>query len=203
MMRLSTMARVDAAIRDDGSSPVAEQILERWAHDRGSARFFRSSANFMYRFRNQEHAQFLRFADAGERSRDAVDSEIAILEALAAEGIVVAAPVASKNGNAVETVDTEWGTFHAVVFPALEGEQREFDDLDELGFQMWGAALGRFHGAMSALTDVPERPAWQDHLRLTLEHLPADSPGLRAEYDDTAASLAALPTSQNTYGLAH
>ena len=41
MMRLSTMMRVDAAIRDDGSSSVAEQILERWAQDRGSARFFR------------------------------------------------------------------------------------------------------------------------------------------------------------------
>ena len=203
MMRLSTMMRVDAAIRDDGSSSVAEQILERWAQDRGSARFFRSSANFIYRFREQDRARFLRFADASERSRDTVESEIAVVAALAAAGILVAAPVASENGNAVETVATAWGTFRAVVFPALEGEQREFDELDESGFQEWGAALGRLHAMTSGLTGLPERPWWRDHLDFVQGYLPANSPGLRAEYDDIAATLAALPTSQDTYGLAH
>ena len=57
-----------------------------------------------------------------------------ILDALAQAGIVIATPVVSKQGNAVETIDTEWGTFHAVVFSALEGMQYEFDDLTESGF---------------------------------------------------------------------
>lgn len=203
MMRLSTMAKVDALIPDDGSSPVAERILERWGYDPGSDRFFRSSANFIYRFDDQGRGRFLRFADASERSRDAVDSEIAVLDAVAAAGILVATPLASKRGNAVETVETEWGTFHAVVFPALEGEQRELDELAESDFRAWGAALGRLHAATSALTSLPARPSWQDHLAFVEEYLPADSPGLRAEYDDIATSLAALPIDRQTYGLAH
>jgi hypothetical protein len=51
MMRLSTLWRVDGTIGADGGSPVAEAILARWDADTGSTRFFRSSANFLYRCR--------------------------------------------------------------------------------------------------------------------------------------------------------
>lgn len=46
MMRLSTMWNVDRTVRADGSSPVAERVLERWPHDPGSVRFFRSTTKF-------------------------------------------------------------------------------------------------------------------------------------------------------------
>ena len=203
MMRLSTMVKVDSTVRADGSSPVAEQILERWVYDRGSVKFFRSSANFIYRFQDQERIRFLRFADASERSRDVIDSEMDILEAVAAAGIVVATPVASKYGNAVETVDTEWGTFHAVVFSALEGEQFEFDDLAVSDFRQWGAALGGLHAVMSALTTTPRRSTWSDHVAFVGNYLPADSPALRAEFTDIVTSLSLLPTTQDTHGLIH
>jgi hypothetical protein len=35
MMRLSVMWNVDRTIAASGSSPVAEQILDRWPHDPG------------------------------------------------------------------------------------------------------------------------------------------------------------------------
>jgi len=197
------MARVDSTVRADGSSPVAEQILERWAHDRGSIRFFRSSANFIYRFREQDRGYFLRFADASERSRDTIDVEMMILDALAQAGIVIATPVVSKQGNAVETIDTEWGTFHAVVFSALEGMQYEFDDLTESGFRQWGTALGKLHAAMSNLADKPARPSWRDHLGFAQAYLPDDSPGMRAEWAELNATISELPATQETYGLIH
>lgn len=203
MMRLSTMAKVDAAIRADGGSPVAERVLERWTYDRGSVQFFRSSANFIYRFRDQERSRYLRFADASERSREAVESEMVVVEAVAASGLVAATPVPSRNGNVVETVDTEWGTFHAVVFPALGGEQYELSDLDGSRFRRWGGALGRLHAATSRLANLPERPTWRDHLGFIQKYLPADSPALRAEFDEIAASFAALPMARDGYGLAH
>ena len=202
MMRLSTMAKVDATIRADGSSPVAEQIVERWVHDRGSVQFFRSSANFIYRFRDGESTRFLRFADSSDRSREAVETELAVLDAVVA-GLVVATPIASKHGNAVETVETEWGTFHAVVFPALDGQQYELDDLDDSGFRQWGAALGRLHAATGQIAAPPARPTWRDHLGFIQAYLPDDSFGLRAEYENIAGALAALPIGQDVYGLAH
>ena len=79
MMRLSTMWKVDGTIDADGSSPVARRILERWSHDRGSVRFFRSSANFVYVFRAGDKHHFLRFADGSERSREAVEAQVELL----------------------------------------------------------------------------------------------------------------------------
>jgi Ser/Thr protein kinase RdoA (MazF antagonist) len=203
MMRLSTMLKVDSTIGDDSSSPVAEQILERWACDRGSVRFFRSSANFIYRFQDQDSMRYLRFADASERSREAIEAEMAILEAVTRAGILIATPVASKRGNTVETVDTEWGTFHAVVFSALEGQQHELDDLSESGFRGWGETLGRLHAATSAIAPMPARPAWSDHVAFIQNYLPAESPSLQAEFAELVAAISALPETRETYGLVH
>ena len=69
MMRLSTLWKVDSTIDADGRSPVADRIVERWTHDPGSARFVRSSANFVYHLTRDGARQFLRFADSGERRR--------------------------------------------------------------------------------------------------------------------------------------
>lgn len=203
MMRLSTMLKVDSTVGDDGSSPVAEQILERWACDHGSVRFFRSSANFIYRLRDQDNIRYLRFADASERSRETIEAELAILESVVGSSITIATPVASRYGNTLETVDTEWGTFHAVVFSALEGRQYEIDDLSEAGFRQWGETLGRLHAATSAIAPSLGRPTWSDHVSFVQGRLPADSPGLQAEFAELVAALSALPTTQETFGLIH
>jgi Ser/Thr protein kinase RdoA (MazF antagonist) len=203
MMRLSTMAKIDATVGNDGSSPVAVQILERWACDRGSVRFFRSSANFIYRFQDHGAFRYLRFAAASERSRQAIEAEMAVLESVARAGITIASPVESKHGNAIETVDTAWGRFHAVAFTALEGEQHEFDELTELGFARWGETLGRLHAATSALTNIPARPSWSDHVAFIKSYMPADSPSLQAEYAEIVAAISAVPATQKTYGLIH
>lgn len=205
MMRLSIMLKVDSMIDDDGSSPVAEQLLERWACDRGSVRFFRSSANFIYRFQDHGNFRFLRFADASERSREAIEVEVAIVEAVARAGLTIAMPVASRHGNVIETVDTAWGTFHAVVFTALEGEQHEVGDLAESGFRQWGETLGQLHAATSAfaLALMAGRPTWHDHVAFIRDQLPYDSPGLHAEYTELVDAISALPTTQETYGLVH
>jgi Ser/Thr protein kinase RdoA (MazF antagonist) len=205
MMRLTTMWKVDSTIRADGSGPVAERLLERWEHDRGSVRFFRSSANFLYAFRREGSRHFLRFADSTERSRGGIEAEIELLAWLAAQGVTVAEAVPSARGDLVETVETPWGTFHAVVFPALEGEQREIEDLDPSEFRRWGAALGQLHSALDSypMAGSAAWPAWEDHLDLARERVSEDAPALRDELEEIASALAALPVSGGAYGLIH
>src|SRR5262252_4384972 len=113
MMCLSTMWRVDSTLDPAGRSPVAERVLEPWPHDPRSLRFFRSSANFLYVFRQAGTTFFLRFTESAERSRVALEAEMDILTWLAGAGLHVAPPTRSAAGNLVETVETEWGTFHA------------------------------------------------------------------------------------------
>src|SRR5215471_1057798 len=119
MMRLTTMYRVDSTHDSTGRSPVAQRVLEPWPHDPQSLQLFRASANFLYVLRQAGATSFLRFTESAERSREAIDAEIDIVMWLAGAGLRVALPIRSAAGNRVETVETELGTFHAVVFAGL------------------------------------------------------------------------------------
>lgn len=205
MMRLSTMWTVDRTVRDDGSSPVAERILEGWAHEGGSVRFFRSSANFLYVFQRDGEQHFLRFADSSERSRETIEAEVDLLGWLAGAGIDVPVPVPSRHGNLLETIGTDRGEFHAVVFPAMSGEQFEIGDLDDSGFRRWGAALGQLHAAMREYRGPGSlaRSTWSDHLEVARLYLVRDTQAPRDELEELTSSLAALPSNRETYGLIH
>lgn len=204
-MRLSTMWKVDSTIDAKGSSPIAERILECWAYDSGSIGFFRSSANFVYVFEIDGKRHFLRFADSSERTREAIEAEVDLLRWLAGTGISVACPVASADGNLVETVESGWGTFHAVVSPALDGAQFEIEELDHSGFRRWGAALGALHAALERYPRAgsAKRPTWRHHLESAALYLPDGARALRQELTEIASDLTALPQARDTYGLVH
>ena len=205
MMKLSTMWKVDSMIDVAGSSPLAERILDHWTHDHGSVRFFRSSTNFLYVFRDDGNRYFLRFADGSERSREAIDAEVDLVNWLAGAGIDVARPVRSANGNFVETIETELGTFHAVVFAALAGAQFDISELNDAQFRAWGEALGKLHTALKdyAGPGFSARRTWRDHLELAREYILGDAPALQDECDQIAALLGTLPVDHDTYGLIH
>lgn len=205
MMPLSTIWNVDRTLDADGRSPVAERIGGLWDHDPDGVRFFRSSANFLYVFSNEGKRCFLRFADASERSREAVDAEIDLVAWLAGAGIAVAAPIPSREGNLAETVATELGTFHAVAFVGLDGAQYDAGELDGARFGEWGAALGELHAAMRGYPggSLSARDSWRDHLAFVGSRIPADKPAVHRELDRIASSLAALPANGENVGPIH
>jgi Ser/Thr protein kinase RdoA (MazF antagonist) len=205
MMPLSVMWSVDRLTDVNGANPLAERIVERWSHDPASARFFRSSANFLYVLRYDGTRRFLRFVESSERRRTSIDAEIALVEWLAEEGLAVARPVQSRNERFVETIATDWGTFHAVVFDALEGTQFEIDELDDAGCRAWGAALGQLHATIRRYqrSFSSARPTIQDHLTQASHLLSQDAPAVREELHRLELSLATLPVDRDTYGLIH
>ena len=205
MMRLSTLWAVDQTVDADGRSSVAERILERWPHDRGSARFFRSSANFVYSVEQAGRRCFLRFAAESERTRNAIEAEVRLVDWLAVAGVTVARPLPSHDGILCETVATDLGRFHAVLFAGLEGEHRDIEDLDEAGFQRWGAALGGLHAALAAYPDaaLAPRPTWRDHLAFVDATIPADRVAVRAELAEVASALGSLPAPRDAWGPIH
>ncbi len=205
MMKLSTMLAVDRAVDRHGRSLVAEQILKQWEHDPGSVTFFRASANFIYLFRKEGKSFFLRFAAGSERTREAIEAEIDILKWVVARGITVTPPVASSKGNFVETVLTDLGSFHSVVFGKLEGSQLEIEDLDDGQFWRWGAALGKLHNALQEYTGpgLSLRSTWRDHLELINACLPPGQSSVWSEFELIASALEALSVIPDSYGLVH
>jgi Ser/Thr protein kinase RdoA (MazF antagonist) len=205
MMRLSILCTVDRTVDAQWGSPIAAQIAGRWEHDEGSVRFFRSSANFVYRLQRGGRPFYLRFADSSERTRKMVVTEVDILQSVAARGMAVTTPVPSSHGHLVETVRTELGTFHAVVFGGMEGAQLEIDDLDDLQFMQWGAALGRLHSTLEgcAPAAAAARRTWREHLVSAGACLPEGRSAVRTEYERIASSLEVLPATRDSYGLIH
>ena len=205
MMKLSTMYKVDCMVDTNGQNPVAEQLMKRWEHEQGSARFFRSSANFVYVFRNEGRQNFLRFAESSERTRKTIEAEMDILHWVARRGMTVTTPIQSRNGHFVETVVTELGTFHAVGFAGLEGSQLDIGELDDSQFREWGAALGKLHAALRTYAGpgLSTRSTWKDHLEMVRAFLPQNESTLWIECEQIASSLQGLPMTPENYGLVH
>ena len=129
MMKLSTMRTLIMTLDENGESPIANVIASRWNHDPGTVRFFRASANFLFLFKHSGQDYVLRFISVNERAFDAIHAELAYIVHLAVQAAHVAKPVLSRVDNLVETIETDLGMFHAVVFERLMGEQLELPDL--------------------------------------------------------------------------
>jgi Ser/Thr protein kinase RdoA (MazF antagonist) len=204
-MKLSTMKKVMDTVDGEWRSPLAEKILERWGFDEGSVFCFRASANFVFMFSKNKQKYFLRFNDICERELETIEAEIEILNYLRGKPLRIALPVKSLNDRSVETVDTEIGTFYAVVFEALEGKHFEFEELDERYFSLWGSTLGQLH---QTLKDIPEdyrhkRPNWKDHLSFIQEILPEQETSAKQEFQRIIRWTEGLPVTKNNYGLIH
>jgi len=205
MMKLSTMLKVDSTVDKEWQSRIAEHMLEQWEHDPGSAQFFRASTNFVYVFRKGGERCFLRFAESAEQAGAAIEAEMALLSFLASKGMTVTTPIASKNGQCMETVETDLGTFHAVVFAKLPGREIEIEELSTAQFEVWGATLGKLHALMHLYQDptLSARGTWRDHLTLAQNSLPKDEPRVQTEFDYLTSWLSALPVTETNYGLIH
>lgn len=205
MMKLSLMQRVVDTVDESWQSPLAEQILQPWGYDPGTVRFVRASANFIFVTQRAGKRYFLRFNDVHERSRRLLLAETNLLTWLAAQGIRLAEPVRSVNGAYVESMQTEYGSFHAVLFEGLSGGHREAEEMAPADFRTWGSALGQLHAALQRYTDpsAADRESWRDHLALAREYIAPTDSVLQTEWERLAAWAERLPTGPADYGLIH
>ena len=203
MMKLGTMQALTGTVNEKWKSAIADQIVSCWEHDKGTARYFRASANFQFVFQRAGAQYFLRFNHSTERSVDRIRAEVDYINYLSSKGLVVAKPVSSIAGHFVESVSTSQGIFHAVVFEGLAGEQ--FEEMEELTpeiFMRWGQALGELHQAAKGYK-ARARPTWQDHLAMVSEYLPATEQSARSALSELQEQLTGLSMNEGNYGLIH
>jgi Ser/Thr protein kinase RdoA (MazF antagonist) len=200
-MTLGLMKSVVATL-NEWRSPIADEILSRWEHDEGTAKYFRASANFVFIFKKANRDYILRFNSAGERSLNQIRAESEYLNFLAGEGVRVAVPILSLSGNYVETVQTSYGLFHGAVFEAVSGKQFNIDDLTPELCARWGKALGELHQAAQKY-QRKGRPNWSKRLDQLLEYLPKDEKAARESFYQVEKKLSSLPINAQNFGLIH
>jgi len=204
MMKLSTMSAIMLTCTPRDESPLADALIGRWFTEHGPARFFRVSANCLFTVEAGGQRYVLRFNHAEERTVDYWLAEAAFLRHLAAAGILVALPITSLNGLTVETLKTDIGELHGMLFPALPGKSwPDATACTREELQRWGAALGALHRASETYLGPDNRPTWRDHLAMVTDRLPAEDADARTVLAQVTRELEALPIDNGNFGLIH
>ena len=201
MMPLGLMTTLTNTIHD-GECNIANHIASHWQHDADSVRFFRASANFLFTFKTEGQARFLRFNHADERTLSGIEAELDFLKFLATENIQIATPIRSNAGNHIESIDTDYGTFHTVVFQSIAGEQFDLETMNQDRFARWGNSLGKLHNAAQKYCGTG-RPTWEDQLIWVDANLPAEESAAQAASIKLKAALHDLPILSDNFGLIH
>jgi len=202
MLPLERMVRFFDTVDDNWTSPVADVIAARWSGHSGLVRCIRASANYVFHVKGEERDSILRFNHVEERSRTGLQAEVDILQHLIAKGYPVNQPLPSSAGRWVETVETDLGGFHAVMFTQLPGEHIDLEDMSVSRLQRWGRALSELHHAAG---DGPleQRPSLADRLANIRDDLLEADPDYERAYDRAMEQLLVLAQDEDTCGLIH
>ena len=201
-MKLTLMKRFFETVDDDWWSPIADQLASPWFKGGQRVRVVRASANFVCRVESSGQTYYLRFNHSSERIPEKIEAEIQFILYLREKGVNANKPVLSLLGNYVESIPTELGVFHAVLFEAVLGEHLESSDLDLQGFHRWGQALGELHEASVGYSSG-FIPSWRDTVAYIRGLLPDDDIIVRNELDRVASALDELPVDESCYGVIH
>jgi Ser/Thr protein kinase RdoA (MazF antagonist) len=198
MMKLSLMKRFFDTVDEEWRTPLADQIARYWFDGEFQAFCLRASANFAIMVTAGEQDYILRFNHASERTVETIVAELAFIEHLSVCGVRVARPLPSLAGNLVESVMTDLGLFHSVLFEFLPGQTRELDELDLQSIEAWGQALGQVHQASQGLK-IEGRLEWSSQIDLLRQIVPPSETVVWREAAIIEALLVNLPRSSASY----
>lgn len=130
------------------NSELALMLLKNWNYDDESLslfKYFRISSNAIYPFKNQGRVYFLRFVPKSEKNVATINQELEFIKKLSENGFNVPKVIESKLGNTIETKNTPWGTYHAVVFEGVGDETLESIQMTEEIAYQYGKSLSELH----------------------------------------------------------
>ena len=202
MMKLTLMKKFFDTVDKEWRSPILDEIAAMWLRGEKTVRVLRASANFVAVVSHAEQKYFLRFNHSSERTTEFIEAELRYIRHLVSQGISANRPVPALSGRYVESVSTEMGVFHAVLFETAEGVHREIADLDLDGFERWGKALGELHEASVGYNDSAI-PSWADNADTVRRILPETERVILGELEAVEERLKALRVSEGNYGVIH
>jgi amicoumacin kinase len=168
--------------------------------------------SYIYSCEHHGKACILRIGHSSHRDGNAVQGEADFIDYLGANGIHVGRPVHDANGNLVEVIPAEEGSFVAVVFEKVQRGSASAEDWKD-GTLMH--TLGRMVGSMHELAkdfqpseECFRRLDWEDDNTIMIEII---RNGLSAKEADLVASqvqalltkVRELPKGRDHYGLIH
>jgi len=183
----------------------AKLLIERWAHDEGTLTFWRASSNFVYHFERHGKRHWLRFIHETDKTVGRIQAELDFIRYALDRGYPTVAPVRSTSGTRIETVLTENGLYHGVVFEQAKGKHVPISQMSDVHLAEWGKALASLHQLSGTYTPQAAPQGWEDALALissVLQRYPRETV-LRHELERLRGELAELPSGTGHTGLIH
>ncbi|MDQ0116038.1 GNAT family N-acetyltransferase [Paenibacillus harenae] len=200
MMHLNNM------IRGTVSSIPSKLLLQLWEHDAGTLKFWRASSNFVYTFERDGARYFLRYIHEEDNTTQQIEAELDFILYLIGEGFPAAVPVRSRNGQWMETIETEHGRYFGTVFEQAKGSHIPLEQMSDGHLTSWGKALASLHHLSEKYRpETPSRKSWEDALTFissVLQRYPKETV-LSHELSLLRKELQALPGGEGLTGLIH
>ena len=188
---------------------LAKNCIQNYDHDPDSLdetlSWFRISSNAVYPFRQRGRLCFLRLCPAAEKPLRDVESEIAVIAWLRAQGFAAMEPVPMKDGRLCGLFATPWGDFAVSCFAQVPGQPLENCPAIPALIEGYGRCLGQLH---FLLEHCPHGKNRQDHRGLLAQAVQrldryGSSTSVKEAAQQLMARLEQLPVSPASYGLVH
>lgn len=139
---------------------IVAWLAERYGDAFASAgcELLRSYTNDVYRIRGRDQTFALKLYGLGWRTPAEVLWEIDLLRHLSAHGVLVAEPIATADGQPLQTIAADDGNHIAVLFAYAPGEKPQPPFSTALYVQ-FGQAIGRMHAATDSFASTHARQA--------------------------------------------
>lgn len=165
--------------------------------------------NYIYGFAKGEKSYIVRISHSSHRTIDEVKSEMDFLYYLAKNGANVSMPIYTINKQLVEQIDCHDGSnFIVCAFTKAEGEAPSRQNATDKLYYNYGKAIGMFHRITKEYKEskgIKKRFTWDKDLIITNAHkyLPKEDANILKRLDEVVASIKAIETNKDNYGLIH
>lgn len=174
-----------------------------------SAEMLDGFENFIYVYPRGEREYILRLSHSSKKPVEAIRSELAWVNHLAAHGVSVSQAIPSESGSLTEPIPAADGTtFTAVAFEKAPGSHPHPADHTPEFYERWGRLLGQIHAISRDYhpTDPAlQRIHWDQEVEVTQPeaYLPAGHGLFLERYQEVIDQLRALPVDAQHYGIIH
>lgn len=202
---------MDQQIKAAFTAEVQTALFQRCGINEDNVQMLDGFESFIYEVQRDGIPGILRISHSLHRSPEMIQGEAEWIDHLAQHGLNVGQPLRHADGNLVETLEVESGTFSAVLFnkvPGTHANQAEWQG------ETLMTALGHLVGRMHALAkdfepSSPEfeRLTWDEDIADSLQkfqaHLPPQDAPLVRRFQQIVRHVRSLPRGFDEYGLIH
>ena len=183
-----------------------EQLKTYWPFD-GEFQFHRRVANFVYFNSIGNSEVVLRLTEPSHRNKDEIISEMHWMDYLSRQGLRLASPLPTVNGEFVVKLEGKQEYFAAVISKA-PGRLMKDQDINQGFLDLYGQYLGK----MNRLTKdyrppahIGKRQEWRqdESLAMALRSHDKNDPIAYQRFSVFLAWLESLPQNRDCYGLIH